>query len=152
MGHAPYTWPCHQTPAHKSPDPERSRKTQEHFIPSNTMSKQSDLFSFLKKPKPVVESTPKHESKKTSSTSQHTYEAKRERKFVASWITKYPGIYEKDKQLFCKPCVDHPDISDPSSHLVTGTNSYRTGTLDKHWGSQPHGRAVHRALVCNNNL
>ena len=66
---------------------------------------------------------------------------------MSAWSTKYPGIFEKENKLFCKPCVDYPQLSDPSSTLVTGNTSYRVGGLDKHWTSNPHLRAANQVLV-----
>ena len=99
------------------------------------MSKQLSLFNFgIKGTNNATQKRPV----KGRKVSQDEYEAKRSRHFVPSWEEKYPGIYEENNLLYCKPCKQYPDNSDPASALVLGKSSFRTGGLEAHWKSAQH--------------
>lgn len=97
------------------------------------MSKQKRLFEFGIGGNPQPKPQERHNVE---------YEKKRSRNFVRAWDEKYPGIYEEDGKLYCKPCCTYREISDPQSTMVLGNTSYRVGGLDKHWISKPHNLAA----------
>lgn len=85
-----------------------------------------------------------HDDSRPADTDAAEPERKKSRNFVKTWEAKYPGIFERDGKLYCKPCTTCTAISDKTSSLVQGNASFRTTGLDKHWNSKPHERAAKR--------
>ena len=71
---------------------------------------------------------------------------KRKRNFQSSWLAEFPWLtLDKDRGIMkCKICCKWPNVCDPKSPLVTGSDRFRKDPLYTHAKSSHHTACVVR--------